>query len=85
MSAPAYHFHGMTFCASCALLPTQVGFVLCGQPKPESMEDAIADLVLMNAAAGSSTEVPVAVSASGICESCGKPYGPEVTAQEEVA
>lgn len=85
MSAPAYYFHGMTFCAPCALRPTRVGFIITGLEPPESMDEAIATMVMMNAVAGEDTPVPVAVVASGTCDSCGQHYGSEVTAEDGAA
>lgn len=84
MSAPAYFYKGMTFCAKCAYTPTAIGLVIAGVGVPRSMDDAIAMMLLHQISAGFETETPVAVSAEGTCDSCHKPYGvARENAQEE--
>ena len=75
MSAPAYFFHGMTFCESCAYRPTALGLIITGLGVPENMDDAIARMMLAQVSGGVEVEVPVAVSAPGVCDNCHKPYG----------
>ena len=75
MSAPAYYFADMTFCEPCAFRPTAMGMILAGQGVPENMEDAIAQMMLSQISAGLPVDVPVAVTAHGVCENCGAEYG----------
>lgn len=75
MSAPAYYYKDMTFCAKCAFVPTAMGLVIAGVGVPKDMDDAIAMMMLHQVSAGVEVETPVAVSASGTCDNCGKQYG----------
>lgn len=80
MSAPAYHYKGMTFCAKCAYMPTALGLVIAGVGVPRNMDDAIAMMMLAQISKGQDVETPVAVSAEGTCESCGEVYGKQEVA-----
>lgn len=82
MSAPAYHFADMTFCNDCAFRTTAIGMIAGGLPMPLNMDDAIALMALSQVEAGLTIDVPVAVSAEGTCENCGKHYGAAAPAED---
>lgn len=69
-SYPAYELDGMTFCAECAYKATALGFLLAASRLPESMEDAIAHLVLTAVLKGEDPKPPAGVPApTGTCDS----------------
>lgn len=72
----AYHMEGSPLCAPCALRETRRCFVLFQifgmiESLPETMDDAIATLMLMDAATGTELPMPEPYALEFTCVGCG--------------